>query len=126
MRARGTETILVVEDDASVRDAVRIGLSKLGYTVLAAASAAEAITLVQGTVRRPDVLLLDLVLPGTSAKQLLELLVSEGGAPNVLLMTGHPDNSSGRTTPPKGYPIMRKPFGSRALALRIRELLDTA
>ena len=116
--APGTETLLLVEDEAAVRQVVSRGLRQYGYHVLEAASPSEALKLVQeGQVF--DLLVSDVVMPGLSGPQLYELLRQERPGLKVLFVSGY----TGRQLP-EGAPYLEKPFSGTALARKVREVLD--
>jgi two-component system cell cycle sensor histidine kinase/response regulator CckA len=120
------ETILVVEDDASLRRVVRAILEQAGYAVLDAGSGQDALALAgrhQGTV---DLLLTDVVLPVFSGPELARRLRTSRKNLRVLFMSGYPDERLSDheygefPTEPLG-----KPFTAEALTERVRSLLDT-
>jgi CheY-like chemotaxis protein len=80
--------ILVVDDEAAVNRLVTRYLSHLGYTVLEAGSAAEALALVRRQAPRIDLVLSDVVMPGVSGTDLAATLLSRVPGPSVILMTG--------------------------------------
>jgi signal transduction histidine kinase len=123
---RGTETILLVEDDPSVRDLVRDELRKLGYRVLEAKNGVEACLLATQQAGALDLLLTDVVMPGMGGRELsqhlsvikpdLKILFISGYIDDVGLHAGHEEGSSS---------FLQKPFTPEALAQAVRELLDT-
>jgi CheY-like chemotaxis protein len=123
---RGTETILLVEDDPSVRDLVRDELRKLGYRVLEAKNGVEACLVATQQAGALDLLLTDVVMPGMGGRELaqhlsvikpdLKILFISGYIDDVGLHTGHEEGSSS---------FLQKPFTPEALAQAVRELLDT-
>jgi two-component system cell cycle sensor histidine kinase/response regulator CckA len=122
----GTETILVLEDDISVRHvSVRV-LRGLGYEVMEAASGNDARRLLsENGGRRVDLLLTDLVMPQTSGRRFADAL--RGAHPNikVLFISGYLEESlqpSERCEP--GMFFLPKPFDSEQLAAKVREVLD--
>ena len=122
----GTETILVLEDDISVRHiSVRV-LRGLGYEVIEAASGNDARRLLsENGGRRVDLLLTDLVMPQTSGRRFADAL--RGVHPNikVLFISGYLEESlpaSDRCAP--GMFFLPKPFDSEQLAAKVREALD--
>jgi PAS domain S-box-containing protein len=121
----GSETVLVVEDDASVRAVVREMLSTLGYRVLQAGNAAEALHWLRGDVPI-DLLFTDVIMPGKlsspdMARQACEL--RPGLA--VLFTSGYPQNAivhGGRLD--AGLELLSKPYQRDELARKLREVLD--
>jgi CheY-like chemotaxis protein len=123
--AREGETVLVVEDDPEVRRWTVGILEELGYRVLSAGNADEALSLV---AREPGICLLltDLGLPGgTDGKQLAECAHSQREDLKVLITTGYAGDAlvrEGRLEP--GVELLNKPFTRSRLGARIREVLD--
>jgi len=118
----GTETVLLAEDEAGVRAAVRDGLTRLGYRVIDAPDGATALLRAAET-GKIDLLITDVAMPGMSARELTErLLVSHPGL-KVIYMSGHTDAAIGDPeTWGGGAVFLRKPFTAEALARRVREL----
>ena len=123
---RGSERILVVEDEPSVRELVALVLSGSGYRVLAAGSAREAEEVLEGSENSPDLLLTDVVLPGgVNGPELAETLGERLPHLRVLFMSGYPRNalaSDGRLGPGTGF--LEKPFTLETLRSAVREVLD--
>jgi len=120
----GSEMILVVEDETSVRAIAQRALEMHGYTVLCAASAEEAETAFEEHRSDIALLLTDVVLPGRTGRELHETLVTERPDLKVLYMSGYTDNAiahQGRLDP--GVPFLEKPFGPEGLVRRVREVL---
>jgi PAS domain S-box-containing protein len=121
----GNETILVVEDDADLRETVVTALSQLGYHTLAAANAEAALRILSGN-ERIDLLFTDVMMPGgvlgpTLAKRARELRPDI----EVLFTTGYADTSAlSGTGGLSSADIIHKPYRNEELALRIRYLLD--
>lgn len=122
---RGTETILLVEDDESL---LRLGeriLRTNGYTVLTAPDGNEALKVAERHGRRLDLVLTDVVMPGMSGRELARELVRRNMADRILYMSGYTDNAivkHGVLDP--GLSFLYKPFTNEALALKLREVLD--
>jgi PAS domain S-box-containing protein len=119
---RGTETIMVVEDDESVRDLVRIMLETKGYNVLAVAGADEAERFCTDEV---DLLLTDVVMPEVNGRALAERLSLTSPSMRILFMSGYSDEAvyrHGEISPNAAF--IEKPFTDRTLARKVREVLD--
>ncbi len=122
---RGTETILLVEDEDAVRKVARLVLESRGYHVLEAANGVEALDVARRHAGGIDLLLSDLVMPRMNGQQLAERLAVESPDIRVLLMSGYPDRvvPSGAATDPR-FEFLSKPFQPSTLARRVRECLD--
>jgi nitrogen-specific signal transduction histidine kinase len=121
---RGTETILLVEDDASVRGCVHALLEAQGYRVLVASSGGAAIEVATGQDGPVDLLLTDVVMPGMSGRALADVLESMGLASRVLFMSGHTDVTiRERDVEPSSHAFLRKAFSPAELLFKVREIL---
>jgi PAS domain S-box-containing protein len=124
---RGTETVLLVEDEPQVRIVVERMLSSLGYDVMSAGSAAEALSVLDGSTRQPDLLLSDVVMRGPSGRELYERLAARLPSLRVLFISGHTDDTVLRHgVEHSEVAFLQKPFTRIALARRLREVLDRA
>jgi len=122
---RGTETILVVEDEPSVRTLVRDELRKLGYRVIEAKNGVEACLLATQQAGSLQLLLTDVVMPGMGGRELaqhlsvinpdLRTLFISGYMDDVGIMAGQEDGTSS---------FLQKPFTPEVLARAVRDLLD--
>jgi len=126
---RGSETILVVEDEAPVRAVTRQLLERNGYTVLEAADGPAALALVDGGSDNPhvDLLLTDVIMPGMSGRELANQLKARRPALRVLFMSGYTDDAvvrHGMLEP--GLAYLEKPFRPAALLRKVREVLESA
>ena len=120
--ARPVETVLVVDDEAIVRMLVGDVLRNLGYGVIEAADAAEAMEAVRSK-QRIDLMVSDIGLPGgTNGRQLALLAREQRSQLKVLFITGYADKAA-RGTPDAGMQMIAKPFAMEALAARIRSML---
>ncbi|HET6922551.1 MAG TPA: 7TM diverse intracellular signaling domain-containing protein [Anaeromyxobacteraceae bacterium] len=117
---RGSETVLLVEDEAAVREVTRTVLDRLGYRVLAAASGDEALALAARHDGTLHLILTDVVLPGPSGPEVAEALRARRPACRVLYMSGYPQNLA---TGLAGAAFLPKPFSPDALARKLREVL---
>jgi two-component system cell cycle sensor histidine kinase/response regulator CckA len=121
---RGSETVMLVEDDERVRELVRVMLETKGYRVLAAAGAEEAERLCTADV---DLLLSDVVMPEVNGDVLAERLAATAPRLRILFMSGYSDEAvyrHGAIGP--GAAFIEKPFTDRTLARKVREVLDGA
>jgi two-component system cell cycle sensor histidine kinase/response regulator CckA len=122
--ATGTETVLVVEDAEALRGLTKILLERLGYQVIIAANALEALRLFD---EHPAiaVLLTDVVMPGPSGPELSRQLAERRPGFRVIYMSGYTDEAivqHGVLRP--GIAFIHKPFTSNTLGRKIREVLD--
>lgn len=120
----GTETILVVEDDAAVRGILTAMLRRHGYHVLEASDGRAAVDLAAGP-EEPDLLITDLVMPGMSGRELADRLAAQRPGLRTLFASGYGHNTlvrRGALEPSMAY--LAKPFGADELARKVRELLD--
>lgn len=119
----GTESVLVVEDDAETLSWVETALSRAGYHVRTAANGIAASVVLRQEHAHIDLLLTDAVLPGRSGPELIaEAQALQPGMP-VLLMSGYSNEFLGSQLTGE-VQLLRKPFGPAALTERIRALLD--
>jgi two-component system cell cycle sensor histidine kinase/response regulator CckA len=122
---KGTETILLVEDEKAVRDLARSILAGLGYSVLVAESAAHAEDLAANGSREIHLLLTDVVMPGVSGRELARRITARHAKTRVLFMSGYTDNVIARDgVLEAGVSFLQKPFTPRALTQKVREVLD--
>ncbi len=123
--SRGTETVLVVEDDPNVRDLIASMLRMQGYTVLEAAHAPEALRLADEHGGDLHLLLSDLVLPGMNGLELAGRLATTNPGIKVLLTSGYTrDVIERHGMPSHGIPFIEKPFSPSDMARKVRDVLD--
>jgi DNA-binding NtrC family response regulator len=121
----GTETILVVEDVAAIRNGLRRLLEPAGYTVLTASTPTQAIELAADHEVPIHLLLTDVMLPGLTGRQLAGVLVRGRPGLRVLYMSGYSEAdlaSLGQTDPDASF--LQKPFAVETLLLQVREALN--
>jgi CheY-like chemotaxis protein len=123
---RGTETILLVEDDPALREMAATLLRRLGYTVLAAANGIEALSLKQqrdsGHI---DLLFTDVVMPHMSGKELSERVQALNPHTRILFTSAYTENAIvHQGVLNKGVVLLQKPFTPSALAHKLREVLN--
>ena len=122
-RPHGHETLLIVEDEAAVRNLVASALRNDGYTMLLAASAEDALALAD-SVRDPiDLLLTDAIMPGKSGMELAAIMVARYAGLRVIIMSGYTEETLPVDTGER-VTLLQKPFTPRELRRRIRETLD--
>jgi two-component system cell cycle sensor histidine kinase/response regulator CckA len=122
---RGSETILVVEDDPFVRSAVLRQLRALGYRLLDAPDPATALQVAAAFPEPIHLLLTDLVMPGMDGRMLARELLAVRPTTKVLYMSGYTEHVAVRsTTFDPGDRLLEKPFTAIALADAIREVLE--
>jgi two-component system cell cycle sensor histidine kinase/response regulator CckA len=121
----GTEHILVVEDDSSVRRLAKDLLTRLGYSVTEAASGRAGIALGSDDTRHFDLVLCDVILGDMSGPAVAEALVALRPSIRVLYMSGYTDDAIVRTgVLDEGKSFLQKPFTPVQLARKIREVLE--
>ncbi|HGY54083.1 MAG TPA: response regulator [Caldithrix abyssi] len=123
-KLQGTETILVVEDEQSLRVMICKMLKSNGYKVLEAADGEEALAVVQDFDGHIDLLLTDVVMPGMSGRDLAERITEEHQDMAVLYMSGYTDDEivhQGILFQDTHF--IQKPFTPEALGVKIRETL---
>jgi PAS domain S-box-containing protein len=123
---RGTETVLLVEDEPAVRVVAVQTLQEQGYTVLEAANGDEALRVAQERAEEAiHLLLTDVVMPRMSGKELASQLKTIRPGLKVLFISGYTDNAiihNGVLEP--GIAFLQKPFTPEVLARKVREVLD--
>jgi CheY-like chemotaxis protein len=123
----GTETILLVEDESSVRNLVERVLRSRGYDVLAAENGGDALQLASDVDLAVDLVLTDIVMPAMSGRELVEALQTDRPDLRVLYMSGYTDDEivrRGLNDP--GMSFIQKPFTAENLAMLVRKVLDAA
>ncbi len=121
----GTETILLVEDEESLRQVTCEYLKSKGYEVLEASEADSAVKAAESCAKSIDLLLTDVILPGCSGVQLAERLASGHPEMHVLYVSGYTADAivhNGGHNP--HFAFLSKPFSLPALARKIRSILD--
>jgi CheY-like chemotaxis protein len=121
---RGDETILLVEDNPEVRRAARRFLNGYGYQVIEAADGDAALRLCRGEGPL-DLIITDVVMPGTGGRELVARLAALRPATPVLYISGYADSSAlGGAIVPPAVGLLHKPFTAEALVGRVRDILD--
>jgi len=125
--ARGNETILLVEDDESVRGLVRDVLTECGYSVLIASNGDEALRFASDYQEHIHILVSDIVMPKISGAELAEHVRKLRPAIKCLFMSGYTEQSVYQTALlEKGAAFIQKPFATDAFSRKVREVLGPA
>jgi two-component system cell cycle sensor histidine kinase/response regulator CckA len=123
--ARGTETVLLVEDQDGIRDLVREYLQNYGYTVLDAGDGNEALQIAGDYKQQIHLLLTDIVMPNVGGRELAQCLTQSRPQMKVLFMSGYPDHATWSSELlDDAAAVLQKPFPLDAMARKIRSLLD--
>jgi len=121
----GSETILVVEDEASVRNSIKRILTRQGYTVLEARHGADALQVIDETKGPIDLVMTDLMMPEMSGRQLIPELQALSKPPRVVVMSGYAEQAVLREHSFRlGTGFLEKPFTVEGLLQTVRAALD--
>ena len=121
--ARGTEKILLVEDEREVRALVTDVLTDRGYQLLVADSPVEALRLSRHTPEPIDLLVTDVVMPAMNGLALAERLLADRPEMKVIYMTGYSSDVVMAHGTPQAGSLLEKPFTPRQLLARVRLIL---
>ncbi len=120
----GCETVLLVEDEESVRELVRLTLVSRGYKVLEAGDGERALSIAGAAKENIDILITDVVMPGIGGRELAKELVSLRPGLTVLFLSGYTEDAViAQGTPDPGIAFLQKPFTLQNLARKVREVL---
>jgi PAS domain S-box-containing protein len=122
--SRGTETILVVEDQDALRTVAARVLAAYGYTVLQARHGNDALGIVRESGDRIALLLTDLMMPEMLGNELAAHVRALAPHVRVLFMSGYSETPTGLSEQDAGTPLVHKPFSGEELAHAVREALD--
>ncbi len=121
----GTETILVVEDDKAIGRMIRNTLRPLGYRILSASCANEALTICRRNKEKIDLILSDVMMPGMNGVELAEKIQALIPSIQTLLMSGYTDHFiAHHGVLNAGFAFLQKPVTPTILTNKIREILD--
>jgi two-component system, cell cycle sensor histidine kinase and response regulator CckA len=121
---RGSETVLLVEDEEPLRKLILNMLSRNGYSALEAANATEAMDIADKHGEKIDLLLTDVVMPGMSGTDLAARLVLRCPELRVLYMSGYAEFAASQDKLLEhGHPLLQKPFTEESLKRKVREVL---
>jgi two-component system cell cycle sensor histidine kinase/response regulator CckA len=125
--ARGSETVLVAEDDPAVRLLARVSLQRSGYRVLEAGNAKEALAVAQDSAAPIHLVVTDVIMPDSAGPSLVERLRALRPDLPVLYMSGYTDDTIvHHGVLSEGTAFLQKPFTPHGLAQKVREVLDQA
>jgi len=123
--AKGSETVLVVEDESAVRSFTSMVLKRSGYQVIEASNGEEALSLSRGHLGEIQLLVTDMVMPGMGGRQVAEALETQRPAMRVLYVSGYTENAiAKRGSLGADLPFLQKPFTMEALLRKVRQVLD--
>lgn len=126
-KLEGTETILLVEDETSVRELISQYLRDMGHTVVEASHGAEALEVARRYQGPLDMLVTDMVMPKMSGRELADRLLEEHPQLKILFISGYTSDTAARHGILEGeMAFLQKPFGLRDLARKIREVLNAS
>jgi excisionase family DNA binding protein len=122
-RVRGTPLVLIVDDDARIREFVRVNLEMDGYTVREAGSADEGLAVLDD--EPPDLILLDVMMPGVDGWEMLRRVHERHGMGSipVIMFSGQADSSNDDAVARGAQGFLGKPFNPQDLIARTKELL---
>ncbi|MFN8221882.1 MAG: PAS domain S-box protein [Gaiellales bacterium] len=124
---RGSETVLLVEDEVAVRRLTRKALEGHGYTVLEATSPGHAIELTRAQGDRIDIVVSDVVMPEMNGRELVEQLRELYPALRVLFVSGYDERAVlGAERLPEDVAFLPKPYTPHGLHTKVREVIDAA
>jgi CheY-like chemotaxis protein len=122
---RGTERVLIIDDEVALRRSVSRGLARLGYTVDVAADGAEGVRMVQGSPLAYDLVILDMMMPEMGGTETFQLIRRIRPDLKVLICSGYSVDSERNDLLREGAAgFLEKPFDSSDIAAAVREVLD--
>ena len=121
----GSETILLVDDEESIRDLAKAILSAFGYNVLTASDGERALEIYRSEKEGIDLIILDLIMPGMGGLRCFEDLLNTNPALKVVIATGYsPEDSAKAMVEGQARGFIRKPYNMDQLLLSVRMALD--
>jgi len=124
---RGSEHILLVEDDMSVRRLAAEILTRLGYSIVIARDGEEAETICENIEKPVELVITDIIMPGKNGNELFEELKKKWEDLKCLYISGYPETTiPGNESTYLNAPFLQKPFRPQALAQKVRDIIDQA
>jgi len=121
----GTETILIAEDEEPLRTLAAQLLSELGYTVLLASDGEEALRIYRDPGVQIDLMLLDIVMPRMSGRQVYEAIRKQGSKTPAIFISGFvPEGTRANYGADLNAPLIQKPYSIGDLGRKVRDVLD--
>ena len=121
----GNETVLVAEDDASLRKLVTIVLESFGYSVIAAVDGEDAIAKFMENRNQISIVMLDMIMPKKNGKEVGEAIRKVSAGVKILFSSGYTmDIIKGKELAEAGSDFIHKPFTPKDLLIKVREVLD--
>ncbi len=124
---KGSESILLVEDEEAVRKFVKTTLSSRGFSVLESSGGMEALSLISNGEAWADLVITDVIMPGMSGRQLAEQIRRFLPRTKILFISGYTGGAmDAHGGEPEVSPLLQKPFGPEELVRKVRAVLDQA
>lgn len=121
----GNESILIVDDERELAEVAQTILTELGYSTVVAYDGSQALEKLSSG-QHFDLLLTDVIMPGTNGYELANRAAEMRPDLKILLTSGYTGNTSMKNLDTgKKYPLLRKPYSNRDVALQVRRILDT-
>ncbi|MFC1837318.1 ATP-binding protein [Thermodesulfobacteriota bacterium] len=124
---KGSETVLVVDDNVSVCEIVSETLKTYGYSVITAFNAREALQIVDESANTIDLLITDVIMPHMNGRELAEKVREKIGSIKVIFMSGYADNfiAASELDSDSSMAFLSKPVSTEVLTTKVREVLDS-
>ncbi|MDQ3818186.1 MAG: response regulator, partial [Acidobacteriota bacterium] len=123
----GTETILLAEDEAPLRELGQSVLEELGYTVKLARDGEEAVEIYNSNRDQIDLVILDVVMPKVGGQEAFEQIRQSSDGIPIIFMTGYSaEMVQSKFIENTGMPLLQKPYSVEVFGRKVREVLDTA
>ena len=124
-KSTGSETILLVEDQAAIREVISAYLTRLGYKVFIAPDGEAALQIATSQPKNIDLVITDLLMPNMGGRELASRMAQLHPETKVLFMSGYPDQEArSEQDVTEEVEIMQKPFSLPSLAAKARSILD--